>query len=98
MTHNIAVTNIYYSYILCSTLLLLQDDLAILWKKCTHGKDKALTTPGKPTARVPGRHMKTIATNGLNRTYLQRLHRQAYLAPAVAILPVTLTFFASFFR
>src|SRR5260370_30563272 len=93
MTHNIAVTNIYYSYILCSTLLLLQDDLAILWTKCTHGKDKALTTPGKPTARVPGRHMKTIATNGLNRTYLQRLDLQAYVATSVPILLLTLRFF-----
>src|SRR5713101_2008881 len=94
----IAVTNIYYLDILCSTLLLLQDDLAILWTKCTHGKDKALTTPGKPTARVPGRHMKTIATDGLNRTYLQKLDRQTYVATGVAILLVTLSFFWMLFR
>ncbi len=42
--------------------------------------------------------MKTIATNGLNRTYLQRLDRQAYVATGVAILLVTLSFFWMLFR
>src|SRR6266704_1504603 len=59
---------------------------------------QALTTPGKPTARVPGRHMKTIATDRLNRTYLQRLDRQAYVATGVAILLVTLSFFWMLFH
>ncbi len=36
--------------------------------------------------------MKTITTNKLNRTYLQRLDRQTYFATGIAILLVTLSF------
>ncbi len=42
--------------------------------------------------------MKTIATDRLNRTYLQRLDWQAYVATGVAILLVTLSFFWMLFR